>query len=103
MTAKIIKVNGQRTTDNGFFLSWKRKVENWKLVIGWETHKCQEDWSGGALEKADGSLEHNFVGYVDTMLEYYLHVDPSKLTDEEWAEKFKQLADIRKREGKMGW
>ena len=69
-------------------------------MIGWETHKCQEDRGGGALEKADGSLEHNFVGYVDTMLEYYLHVDPSKLTDEEWAEKFKQLADIRKREGK---
>lgn len=32
---------------------------------------------------------------------YYLHIDPNKLTDEEWAEKFKQLADIRKREGKM--
>jgi hypothetical protein len=27
-----------------------------------------------------------------------MHIDPSKLTDEEWAEKFKQLADIRKRE-----
>ena len=72
-------------------------------MIGRETHKCQEDRGGGALEKADGSLEHNFVGYVDTMLEYYLHIDPSELTDEEWAEKFKQLADIRKREGKMGW
>ena len=48
------------------------------------------------------SIEHNFVGYVDTMLEYYLHIDPSKLTDEEWAEKFAQVADIRKREGKIG-
>ena len=48
------------------------------------------------------SIEHNFVGNVDTMLEYYLHIDPSELTDEEWAEKFKQLADIRKREGKIG-
>jgi hypothetical protein len=27
-----------------------------------------------------------------------MHIDPSKLTDEEWADKFKQLADIRKRE-----
>ena len=72
-------------------------------MIGRETHKCQEDRGGGALEKADGSLEHNFVGYVDTMLEYYLHIDPSELTDEEWAEKFKQLADIRKREVKTFW
>lgn len=34
------------------------------------------------------------------MLEYYLHIDPNKLTDEEWAEKFAQVADIRKREVK---
>ena len=27
-----------------------------------------------------------------------MHIDPSKLTDEEWADKFKKLADIRKRE-----
>ena len=27
-----------------------------------------------------------------------MQIDPSKLTDEECAEKFKQLADIRKRE-----
>ena len=32
------------------------------------------------------------------MLEYYLHIDPSTLTDRQWAEKFMQLADIRKRE-----
>lgn len=32
------------------------------------------------------------------MLEYYLHIDPSKLSDEEWALKFAQLADIRKKE-----
>lgn len=35
---------------------------------------------------------------MDTMLEYYLHIDPSKLTDEEWAFKINALADIRKRE-----
>lgn len=34
------------------------------------------------------------------MLEYYLGIDPSTLTDEAWAEKFAQLQDIRKREGK---
>ena len=38
------------------------------------------------------------MGYVDTMIEYYLHIDPHKLTDEQWAEKFAQIADIRKRE-----
>ncbi len=32
------------------------------------------------------------------MLEYYLHIDPSTLTDAQWAEKFKQLSEIRVRE-----
>lgn len=47
---------------------------------------------------ARGDMEHNMVGYIDTMLEYYLHIDPGVLSDEEWAEKFKQLGDIRRRE-----
>jgi hypothetical protein len=34
------------------------------------------------------------------MLEYYLHIDPSTLSDVQWAEKFLQLADIRKKEAK---
>tara|TARA_B100000929_G_scaffold89447_2_gene70011 strand:- start:20459 stop:20581 length:123 start_codon:yes stop_codon:yes gene_type:complete len=34
------------------------------------------------------------------MLEYYLGIDPSKLNDEQWGEKFAQLQDIRKKEGK---
>ncbi len=41
---------------------------------------------------------YNMVGYIDPMPEYYLHIDPSKLSDDEWAEKFKQLDDIRCRE-----
>lgn len=45
-------------------------------------------------------MRHNVVGYMDTMLEYYLHIDPSTLSDAQWAEKFMQLADIRKRESK---
>jgi hypothetical protein len=32
------------------------------------------------------------------LLEYYLHIDPTRLTDEQWAIKIKQLADIRKKE-----
>ena len=35
---------------------------------------------------------------MNTMLEYYLHINPGALNDEEWAEKINQLADIRKRE-----
>ena len=35
---------------------------------------------------------------MNTMLEYYLHIDPAKLTDEMWAEKFAQLTEIRKME-----
>ena len=33
------------------------------------------------------------------MLRYYLHIpDPEQLEDEVWAEMYKQLEDIRKRE-----
>ncbi|MBR1644319.1 MAG: hypothetical protein IJ684_02985 [Bacteroidales bacterium] len=47
-------------------------------------------------------MRHNPIGFIDTMLEYYLHIDPSTLTDAQWAEKFMQLAEIRKMEvGKM--
>lgn len=35
---------------------------------------------------------------MDTMLQYYLHIDPGTLTDETWSEKISQLADIRKKE-----
>lgn len=45
-------------------------------------------------------MQANWIGYVNTMLEYYLHVRPEELSDEEWAEKFKQLGDIREREVK---
>lgn len=34
------------------------------------------------------------------MLEYYLHINPDRLTDEEWAEKIAQLDDIRTKENK---
>nr|DAY67546.1 MAG TPA: Protein of unknown function (DUF2540) [Caudoviricetes sp.] len=34
------------------------------------------------------------------MLRYYLHIDPDKLSDEEWAQTIAQLADIRKNEAK---
>lgn len=50
---------------------------------------------------ARGSIRHNPVGYIDTMLEYYLHIDPSTLSDAQWAEKFMQISEIRKREAKI--
>jgi len=37
---------------------------------------------------------------MDTMLEYYLGINPHTLSDEQWAEKFAQLKDIREREAK---
>ncbi|HOU67778.1 MAG TPA: hypothetical protein PKW49_04220 [Paludibacteraceae bacterium] len=43
-------------------------------------------------------MKDNWVGFIDTMLEYYLHINPADLTDEQWAEKFAQLAEIRKAE-----
>nr|DAV88537.1 MAG TPA: hypothetical protein [Caudoviricetes sp.] len=33
-------------------------------------------------------------------MRYYLHLDPDKLSDEQWAETIAQLADIRKQEAK---
>lgn len=33
-------------------------------------------------------------------MRYYLHIEPEKLSDEEWAETFAQLIDIREREAK---
>lgn len=35
---------------------------------------------------------------MDTMLEYYLGIDPDKLNDEEWGEKIAQLNEIREKE-----
>jgi len=45
-------------------------------------------------------LESNWIGYVNTMLEYYLGINPQTLTDDEWAEKFAQLQNIREEEAK---
>ena len=65
---------------------------------GREATPREGDGGGGAIERASGDIRHNMVGYIDTMLEYYLHIDPSTLSDDDWAEKFKQLGDIRRRE-----
>ncbi len=37
---------------------------------------------------------------MNTLMRYYLHLDPDTLSDEEWAQTFKQLQDIRLRESK---
>lgn len=36
--------------------------------------------------------------FYDTLLEYYLHIDPSKLPTEVWAMKIAYIIDIRKHE-----
>ncbi|MBQ5958994.1 MAG: hypothetical protein IJL44_07410 [Bacteroidales bacterium] len=54
------------------------------------------------MRNAVGTIDRNPIGYIDTMLEYYLHIDPSGLNDQQWAEKLKQLADIRQKELKIG-
>lgn len=43
-------------------------------------------------------MQDNWIGYIDTLLQYYLSLDPSQLSDEEWAQKFAQLNDIRQKE-----
>jgi hypothetical protein len=44
--------------------------------------------------------EHPNVLYLDTLLRYYMHVDPWTLSDEEWAWTIAYLIDIRKQESK---
>jgi len=43
-------------------------------------------------------VEADFIGYYNTMIRYYLHMDPDNLSDQQWATTIAQLADIRKRE-----
>jgi len=43
-------------------------------------------------------MKANWVGYINTLMGYHLHLDPDTLTDERWAEAFNQLVDIRKKE-----
>lgn len=38
--------------------------------------------------------------FLNTLLRYYMHLDPDTLTDSEWAWTIRYLIDIRKEEGK---
>jgi len=40
------------------------------------------------------------VLFFNTVMRYYLHLDPDTLSDEEWAHTYKYLAEIRKAETK---
>ncbi len=44
--------------------------------------------------------DHPNVLYLDTLLRYYMGVDPWVLSDEEWAWTIAYLIDIRKQESK---
>ena len=50
------------------------------------------------MTEALGSYEANPIGYIDNVLRYYLHMDPTCLSDEEWAQSYAQLIDIRNKE-----
>lgn len=39
--------------------------------------------------------------YLDTLLRYYLHVNPDTMEDERWAHTLKYLLEIRKLEAKQ--
>ena len=40
----------------------------------------------------------NWIGYLDTLMAYYLGINISSLSDERWAEVYAQLQHIRKQE-----
>lgn len=42
----------------------------------------------------------NFVVYIDTQLRYHLKIEPENLSDEEWAERYAILQNIRAEESK---
>jgi hypothetical protein len=53
------------------------------------------------LSEAEGSPDTNSIAYIDTLLQYYLHIaDPSVLSNEEWAMKWAILQHIRQEEAK---
>ncbi|CAA0253818.1 conserved hypothetical protein [Tenacibaculum maritimum] len=52
------------------------------------------------LKGAKGCPDNNPIGYINTLLEYHLGINPKELSNKAWAEKFAQLVEIRKREGK---
>ncbi|MCY4418877.1 MAG: hypothetical protein OXB93_03410 [Cytophagales bacterium] len=43
-------------------------------------------------------MEENWIGYIDSLLAYHLGIQAQELSDRVWAEKFKQLMDIRNKE-----
>jgi hypothetical protein len=50
------------------------------------------------LDEVVWSLEENPLLYMDTMMRYFLHVNPDELSDEEWLITYNQLSDIREKE-----
>ena len=55
------------------------------------------------LRKADGKFEANPVKYIDLQLRYHFSMSKAELeslTDEDWAEHYAILSNIRKEEAK---
>jgi hypothetical protein len=53
------------------------------------------------LSQAKGDLEHNPVLYINLQLRYYLKMSTAEieeLTDEQWAEHYTMLENIRQQE-----
>lgn len=40
------------------------------------------------------------IGYFNTLIRYYLHMDPDNLSDQQWAQTIAQLKHIRQSESK---
>jgi len=79
-----------------------RQLFPWSRIRYAAVTRSQESRSGKVISEADGTVEKNWIGFVDTMIQYYLHINPDELTDEQWAEKFAQLMEIRKKEFQPG-
>ncbi|WP_160711284.1 hypothetical protein [Chitinophaga solisilvae] len=53
------------------------------------------------LTSANGEFQSNFILYIDLQLRYHFGLDPSQLDDDQWAQHWAILEDIRRNEAKQ--
>jgi hypothetical protein len=65
------------------------------------------EWDGGAkkkqfeetLDKYSGMMDNDAIAQMDGLLRFYFKVDPDKLSDEEFSQRWAQLNWVLKKRG----
>lgn len=79
--------------DDEYFLPVIPKLEEVMKIKEAQIKKTLADAEVPGAEDGD-------VLFLNTMLRYYMHMDPDTLSDEEWAHTIRYLIDIRRMEAK---